>query len=213
MKNGLLTRSIFFILGLLLVTLGNALTILSGEGNGIWTAASLSLATLTKLPLNWVIILVGLLVIVVNVLLLDHFSWYHLAGSVLFVFFFGEFIQLFVHQLAFLKDSFSSNFEKIFLVVFGIVIVCLGTSFYQRANLWMYPTDYLTDILALRFFSGSVFKGQLLAFVPALLIICSAFLATGHLIGIQIGTVLALLANGELIGFFHRYAFPVLKHN
>lgn len=63
------------------------------------------------------------------------------------------------------------------------------------------------------FFSGSVFKGQLLAFVPALLIICSDFLVIGHLIGIQIGTVLALLANGELIGFFHRYAFPVLKHN
>lgn len=175
MKNGLLTRSIFFILGLLLVTLGNALTVLSGEGNGIWTATSLSLATLTKLPLNWVIILVGLLVIVANVLLLDHFSWYHLAGSVLFVFFFGEFIQLFVHQLAFLKDSFSSDFEKIFLVVFGIVIVCLGTSFYQRANLWMYPTDYLTDILALRFFQEVFLRDSYLLLCPLCLLFARPF--------------------------------------
>lgn len=213
MKNRLRTRYLFFILGLLLVTLGNALTILSGAGNGIWTAASLGMASLLSLPINVVIIAIGFIVIIVNMLLLPKFSWRHAAGSVLFVFFFGEFIHLFVRYLAFLKNFSTGLFGQLILVILGIVIVCLGTSFYQRANLWMYPTDFLTDILALRFFSGNVWKGQLLAFLPAVLLIFVTFFCTGHFIGIQIGTLLALSCNGELIAFFHRHAFPTLVHN
>lgn len=207
MKNRLTTRILFFILGLLLVTVGNALMILSGEGNGIWTAAAF------QQPLSLMIILIGCAVILLNMFLLPAFSWWHVAGSVLFVFFFGELIHFFANFLAFLRPGSEAVFMKLALVVLGIVLVCLGTSFYQRASLWMYPTDFLTDILAIRFFDGKAWKGQLLAFAPAVSLILLAFFLKGQLIGIQIGTVLALLFNGELIGLFHRYAFPSFKHN
>lgn len=213
MKNRLITRYCFFLLGLFLVTLGNSFTILSGAGNGIWTAASLGIDRVTDLPLNVILFSIGCLVILANILLQGHFSWFYLAGELLFVFFFSELIQFFVRHLSFLHGYMTSEGARIVLVVCGIVVVCLGTSFYQRANLWMYPTDSLTDILALRFFAGNVWKGQLLAFLPAVLIIVLVFFKEGQWVGIQIGTVLALIANGELIAFFHKHAFPFLKHN
>ncbi|MCK8617106.1 hypothetical protein LNP00_01810 [Fructobacillus sp. M158] len=194
------------------MTFGNALTIISGAGNGIWTAASLDLSQVFHAPLNATIMLIGFLVIIANIVLLPLVSWRHVAGSVLFVFFFGELIHAFALSFFFLRRFFTGGLGQLLLVVLGILIVCLGTSFYQRANLWMYPTDYLTDILASRFFSGNVWKGQLLAFLPALLLIFLAFIVTGNFVGIQIGTLLALFCNGECIAFFNRFAFPSFRH-
>ncbi|MBS9334635.1 hypothetical protein LQZ24_01105 [Fructobacillus sp. M1-13] len=215
MKNTIRVRIFFFLFGLILVAFGNALTIVSGAGNGLWTAAALGLAQLFGQPFALLWFWLGLLVILVNALLSRSLSWVNLVGEFSFVLFFSQLIHLFVTVLKqeWPIESVLSYAFRVMFVIFGIVLVCLGTSFYQRANLWMYPTDSLTDILAFKFFSGNPFKGQLLAFVPAVLLIVLTYLKTGDWVGIQLGTLLALFFNGPLIAFFHRHACPSLKHN
>ncbi|GAP02597.1 hypothetical protein FPFC_020440 [Fructobacillus pseudoficulneus] len=213
MQNKFLTRLLFFFLGLLLVAVGNALSIVSGAGNGLWTAAALGLALVTKIPLAVVLFLIGIMILAVNVFLAKHWSWLTVIGEFLFVLFFSQLIHLFVNFLLPLNIAAVNYWLRVLLAIGGITIVCLGTSFYQRANLWMYPTDSLTVLLTLRFFPRNVARAQLVAFLMPVLIIAVVGLSTQQVIGVQVGTVFSLLCNGLLIAFFNRHICPSLTSN
>lgn len=213
-ENTVSKRILFFFIGLVFVAAGNAMTIVSGFGNGIWTAASLGVGQVIHQPFALMWFCLGVAVILVNVVLIKEWDWFTVVGDFIFVLFFAQLIHVFVTTFSFWSDQVQpGQGTRICLVILGIVIVCLGTSFYQRANLWMYPTDSLTDILAYRFFAGNVFYGQMVAFIPAILVILTVALKEQQFIGVQLGTLFALLFNGELINFFNHHAVKSLRHN
>ncbi|MBS9338090.1 hypothetical protein G6R29_00365 [Fructobacillus sp. M2-14] len=213
-QNTISKRVLFFLIGLVLVAAGNAMTIVSGAGNGMWTASALGVGTVIHQPFALMWFALGVIVIFVNAILVKEWDWFTAVGEFFFVLFFAQLIHVFVSTFSYYQGKVHAGpMEKIGLVVLGILIVCLGTSFYQRANLWMYPTDSLTDILACRFFRGNVFLGQIVAFAPAVFIILLVALKEHELVGVQLGTILALAFNGELIDCFNKHAFTSLKHN
>ncbi|WP_338347319.1 hypothetical protein [Fructobacillus tropaeoli] len=99
------------------------------------------------------------------------------------------------------------------MAIIGITIVCLGTSFYQRANLWMYPTDSLTTLLTSRFFNNHFAWAQLVAFVPPVILIVATTVHLHMVVGVRTGTLFSLVCNGPLIAFFNKRVFPFLRLN
>lgn len=76
--------------------------------------------------------MVGLAVAVINQLLLKKKDFLSFAGEVAFIASFSCFINL---------------FTRIAVGFFGIAILGVSISFYQRANLIMHPNDSTTNIL------------------------------------------------------------------
>ncbi|WP_288846279.1 hypothetical protein [uncultured Fructobacillus sp.] len=212
-NNHIRTRLMFFLLGLVLVAFGNALSIISTAGNGLWTAAALGMAQWSGVSISFILMMIGLIVIGINLLLSGRFSWVTVSGELLFVLLFSQLIHFFVTAL-------SKNFTvpvdlwlRIFLAIVGITIVCLGTSFYQRANLWMYPTDSLTTLLTRRFFHHHFAWAQLVAFVPPVILITATTFHLHAVVGVQVGILFSLACNGSLIAFFNKRVFPFLRLN
>ncbi|CAK1223767.1 hypothetical protein [Fructobacillus cardui] len=212
-NNHIRTRLMFFLLGLVLVAFGNALSIISTAGNGLWTAAALGMAQWSGVSISFILMMIALIVIGINLLLSGRFSWVTVSGELLFVLLFSQLIHFFVTAL-------SKNFTvpvdlwlRIFLAIVGITIVCLGTSFYQRANLWMYPTDSLTTLLTRRFFHHHFAWAQLVAFVPPVILITATTFHLHAVVGVQVGTLFSLACNGSLIAFFNKRVFPFLRLN
>ncbi|NLS37890.1 hypothetical protein GHU05_02945 [Fructobacillus tropaeoli] len=212
-NNHIRTRLLFFLLGLVLVAFGNALSIISTAGNGLWTAAALGLAQWSGVGISFILMVIGLIVIGINLLLSEHWSWLTVSGELLFVLLFSQLIHFFVTAL-------SKNFTvpvalwlRIVLAIIGITIVCLGTSFYQRANLWMYPTDSLTTLLTSRFFNNHFAWAQLVAFVPPVILITATTFHLHAVVGVQAGTLFSLTCNGPLIAYFNKRACPFLRLN
>jgi uncharacterized protein len=212
-NNHIRTRLMFFLLGLVLVAFGNALSIISTAGNGLWTAAALGMAQWSGVSISFILMMIALIVIGINLLLSGRFSWVTVSGELLFVLLFSQLIHFFVTAL-------SKNFTvpvdlwlRIFLAIVGITIVCLGTSFYQRANLWMYPTDSLTTLLTRRFFHHHFAWAQLVAFLPPVILITATTFHLHAVVGVQVGTLFSLACNGSLIAFFNKRVFPFLRLN
>ncbi|CAK1222561.1 Uncharacterized membrane protein YczE (YczE) [Fructobacillus cardui] len=99
-NNHIRTRLIFFLLGLVLVAFGNALSIISTAGNGLWNAAALGLAQWSKTGISLILMTIGLIVIGINLLLSERMSWLTVAGELMFVLLFSQLIHFFVKILS-----------------------------------------------------------------------------------------------------------------
>ncbi|WP_413627962.1 hypothetical protein R4B61_01885 [Fructilactobacillus vespulae] len=211
-NNCLSIRFLFFLIGLFLVSLGNSLSIISLAGNGLWTAASIQISQLGDFSIKAVLIFIGIAAIILNTIL-TKFNWIKILGELVFVFFFGNLINFFIDKFQIITQFTNTYPARITLAIIGIIIVCIGTSFYQRANLWMYPTDHLTAIVYHRFFPKNIKKAQLVVFMIPIAIILITALPLKSMQGIQVGTVFSLLMNGKIIQLSNNYLFPVLKDN
>ncbi|MCK8627941.1 hypothetical protein [Fructobacillus cardui] len=80
-NNHIRTRLMFFLLGLVLVAFGNALSIISTAGNGLWTAAALGLAQRSGVGISLILMMIGLIVIGINLLFSEHWSWLTVSGE------------------------------------------------------------------------------------------------------------------------------------
>lgn len=203
----------FFLLGLVLVAFGNALSIISTAGNGLWTAAALGLAQWSGAGISLILTTIGLIVIGINLLLSEHCSWLTAGGELLFVLLFSQLIYFFVKMLSKNLMVPTNLWLRILLAIVGIIVVCLGTSFYQRANLWMYPTDSFTTLLTRRFFHHHFTWAQLVAFVPPVILIGATAFHLHTVVGVQAGTLFSLACNGPLISYFNKRVFPFFRLN
>ncbi|WP_061993018.1 hypothetical protein [Fructobacillus ficulneus] len=212
MNNKLSTRLAFLLLGIVLISLGNSLSILSLAGNGLWTAAAVQLSLVTHSSIKIILIIIGLIALLANSLL-TKFNWLQSCGELVFVFFFGNLVNLFIHLFHPVTTLTNTMFSKTLLAILGIIIVCLGTSIYQRVNLWMYPTDHLTALLYHHFFKSNFEKAQIITFLIPICIILITSYQLKSLQGIQIGTLFSLIMNGKIIKISNQYLFPFLKFN
>jgi uncharacterized membrane protein YczE len=149
--------------------MGNALSIISDTGSGVWTAASINLSQATQLPIKWILFFTG------------------------------------IPDLSFTI--------RVFVSIFGIIVTCIGTSIYQRANIMMYPTDNLTNLVRQRFTKNNIVLAQRIVFIiPISIVVASAYF-NHHIYGVQIVTIFSFIINGAIIGLSDKYIFPTLIHN
>lgn len=210
---GLKNRLTFFGFGLLLITIGNALSIISDTGSGVWTAASINLSQATQLPIKWTLLFVGTLIILLNQLLSKGVRLYHLLGELIFVFFFSNFIQFFVELLQLTEIPGRSFSFRVIVSIFGVILTCIGTSIYQRANIVLYPTDGLTNSVRQRITNNSIVFAQGLVFLIPIVVIAASAYFNHHIYGVQVVTIFSCISNGTIIGISDKYIFPTLIHH
>ena len=102
---------------------------------------------------------------------------------------------------------------RIFVSCFGVFCFCVAISLYQRANIIMHPNDDTTNILRFLYFKGNATASQITDFIPPIIVIVIAWIATGKLLGINIATLFSFLGNGIIIAWADEHVWPRLVHN
>ncbi|WP_026800059.1 YczE/YyaS/YitT family protein [Pontibacillus halophilus] len=184
-------RTLFFLVGLVTLSLGVSLTIKADLGAGAWDALNAGLTNAIGLTIGTWVMIIGALLIVVNALLGREFPD---VFAVVTVSVLGPLIDFWLLKVL-VGWSPSILVEQSLALVGGIVILALGVAMYIQPKLPLNPVDNFMVAIQKRF-SISISKAKTitesLAFVFALLI--------GGPIGV--GTVVILILVGPTINFF-----------
>ncbi|WP_283590137.1 YczE/YyaS/YitT family protein [Ligilactobacillus saerimneri] len=202
----------YFVLSVIINSLGNALTVSINLGSALWTAASVNLAQTTPVSLSWWLFLSGAIVILTNIIILHHFQTKRIIGNLIFMVPFASLVGIFAHFLVRWGITSLPLSLRVFLDCLGVVLIAVAISLYQRVNWMLHPVDDLMQIIRFRFFKGNSTVAQLVTFTPPLIVIFVIFGLTHHLYAINIGTIFALLFQGTLVGLADQIIFPSLKH-
>ncbi|KRK97507.1 sugar specific permease [Secundilactobacillus odoratitofui DSM 19909 = JCM 15043] len=213
MKNTLKERWIGLIAGLICNAFGNALSIAGNMGSGVWSASAVNLHNWTGISLGFILFCIGVINALTNQILIRRWDGKRFFGEVIFVMFFGTFVQFFVHWFDSMGANTAPVIWRLILSCLGIAIFCVGISLYQRANIFMHPNDDTTNILRFMYLKGNATASQLLDFLPPVIVIIIAFFGTGQILSINLATLFSILCNGVLIATSDRYIWPRLTHN
>ena len=183
-------RIVFFLLGLVFLSLGISLTIKSGFGSGAWDALNVGLSeTIGFTPGTWVV-LVGILLILLNAFLLKSRPDF---GAIITLLLTGVFIDFWLLQI-FAELELAGVFASAGVFLGGVLGMGLGIATYIQAKLPLSPIDNLMMAIHKRFgFNLMISKtiGELTA-------LTLAFIFGGP---IGIGTLIVTFAVGPLIQF------------
>lgn len=213
MKNTLKERWIGLIAGLLFNAFGNALSIAGNMGSGVWSASAVNLHNWTGVSLGILLFLIGVTNALTNQILIHRIDVKRFVGEVIFVMFFGTFVQYFVQLFDKLGVNTAPIIWRLILSCTGIALFCVGISLYQRANIIMHPNDDTTNILRFMYLKGNATASQLLDFLPPIIVIIIAYFPTGRIDSINLATLFSIICNGFIIAAADRYIWPHLTHN
>ncbi len=212
-KNSFKVRFIGLVLGLVLNALGNGLCISSNMGSGIWTASAVNMHNWLGLDTGILLMLIGLANAITNQILIHQIDIKRFIGQIIFVIFYGYFVDIFTDIFNFLGMPHYNVIFRIFFAILGIVCFCVAISLYQRANILMHPNDDTTNILRFHYLKGNSTLAQLIDFIPPIIIVIIAFVNTHEIYSINIATLVSILFNGVFIATADKYIWPRLKHN
>lgn len=187
----LLYRILFFLIGLLFLSFGISLSIVSGLGSGAWDALNVGLSeSIGFTPGTWVVI-VGIFLIILNAFLLKARPD---IGAIVTLFLTGIFIDFWLLQI-FDELILNDFINKILLLLSGLLSMGIGISVYIQAKLPLSPIDNLMMAIRKRF-GFSFMMAKTIGEISALVL---AFIFNGP---IGVGTLLVTFAVGPLIQIF-----------
>lgn len=186
------SRIIGMLLGCVVISLGIAFFKQSGLGNDSITALNLRAAELLGISLGTMNLMANTLFFIAEILwgrkyigLGTFFNW--VAIGYMVTFFYQNIEKIFG-----VATSFPIQFV---FVLLGVVVISIGVSMYQTANLGIAPYDYLAigiaDHTPFPYFGCRIFTDALTALITFLL---------GGLIGL--GTLICAFGLGPFISFF-----------
>lgn len=187
-------RGISFILGLLILSLGVSLTIISRLGAGAWDALSVGLSVLSGFTVGTWVILVGIILIFVNAILLKTRPEFIALITVLILGYFIDFWLLFIFP-NFVAELIAL---RIALLLSGVVLMGFGIAAYLQGKFAIIPIDRFMMAIQTRL-KVSLMVGKTIAEITALVF---AFIVGGP---IGVGTIVVTLSIGPLIQIFFPY--------
>ncbi|WP_370044539.1 YitT family protein [Lysinibacillus sp. RC79] len=181
MKQAFFTRCLFFITGILVLSLGITLTI-KGQifGVGSWDVLHIGLAKSLGLTIGIWSILIGLAILAFDMVVTKRFP---LPGTFIDMFLAGIFIDIFNYWLPDI-DGFGM---QLFAYVSGLILLGWGCGMYMVANLGIGPRDTLM-LLMVHKLGWSVTRSRTTMEVTVAIL--------GFLLGGPIGVGTALMAFG-----------------
>ncbi|SFF92538.1 hypothetical protein SAMN05216353_11423 [Halobacillus alkaliphilus] len=190
MKN-IALKSIFYLVGIVVIAFGISLTIKADLGAGAWDALNVGLTESFGLTVgNWVII-IGALLIVSNALIAKERPDVLAVITILIL---GKVIDFWL--LGVLNTvTFSTFWEQLVILLSGIVAIAIGVALYLQSKFSLNPVDGFMVALQKRFgFSLTLSKT-----------LTEAFALVGALIlggPIGFGTLVILIGIGPAIQYF-----------
>lgn len=140
-------RSLFFLVGIIILSFGISMTIKADLGAGAWDALNVGLSSLIGLTVgNWVII-IGLLLMLINALILKERPEYFAVITIMVIGFMIDFWLLIVME----SWVFSSLIGQVLILLSGIGILGFGVSLYLQPKFPLNPVDGFMVALKRRF--------------------------------------------------------------
>ncbi|APX73420.1 hypothetical protein M5C72_08865 [Companilactobacillus allii] len=199
--------------GLILNAFGNGLCITSNMGSGIWTAAAVNLNEWLGINVGVMLFIFGVLNATTNLILIKRLDVKRFVAEVLYITFFSYFVDVFTNLLTTLGVQQLPMLIRTILSFTGVACFCVAISLYQRANIVMHPNDDTTNILRFMYLKGNSTAAQIIDFVPPIIIVLIAFIATRSIYAVNVGTLFSILLNGVIIAEADKLIWPSLKHN
>lgn len=191
----LLIRILFYIIGLLVTSLGVSLTIKADLGAGAWDALNVGLSTTVGFTVGTWVIIVGIILIVVNALLMKVRPEYL---AVIPIFLMGPFIDFWL-LIAFPNWEPEGFVYQLLILSLGLLGLSMGISIYLQAKFPLIPIDNFMVAIKSRL-PINLGLAKTIGEITALLF---AFLFKGP---IGLGTIIVTFLIGPLIQvFFPRF--------
>lgn len=195
-----LELAIYFGLSIIINSFGNALTVALNLGSPLWTATCVNVSQTIHWSLG-------------NIMVIRKIDLKLIGKSIIFMVLFSYLVSW---LSSILKHSLVMTMNlpmRILFDLFGICLVSLGVSMYQRVNWMLHPADDLMQIVRFKFFNGNSTKAMFAVYLPAIIIVAITFLISHQIVAINIGTIFGLLFQGPMIGICDRICFKRLKHH
>jgi uncharacterized protein len=189
-------RTISYILGLFILSIGISFTIFSRLGAGAWDALSVGLSNLTGFTVGTWVILIGVILIFVNAIILKKRPVLISIVTVLILGYFIDFWLLVVFPNFFIETI----VMRFGILLCGVLLMGFGIATYLQAKFAIIPIDGFMMAIQLRL-KVSLGVAKTIAEVTALVL---AFIVGGP---IGLGTILVTVSIGPMIQLF----FPHLE--
>ena len=206
-------QQIFYLtFSVLINALGNAFTVILNLGSALWTAAAVNLIYVIPISLTLVLVMKNVFGIIANICMLREVDLRRIAGNLLFMLPFSYLVGFFTTLLRPVHLTHLPLIAQIILDLFGVVLIGVAISIYQRVNLILHPLDDMMQIMRFKYLRGNAVKAQLAAYTPPIIVIVVLVLLTHQIHAVNIGTIFALLFQGTIVGYADVWIFPSLKH-
>ncbi|WP_416353039.1 hypothetical protein ACNAN0_07865 [Agrilactobacillus fermenti] len=150
------TQSIsFLILSIILNATGNGLTVSLNLGSALWTASGVNLSHLLHFNLKWLLIIYGVVVVIINAVILQKIEPRRILNNFVFMVPFSYLVGVFADTFDLLNLQRFDLVLRILLDCFGIILIAIAVSIYQRVNILLHPNDDFMQIIRFRFFKGN----------------------------------------------------------
>ena len=215
---------IYFVISLVINSLGNVLTLVTSAkvfpsflGSAYWTAAETNFGIAFHWNLFWAFLILGIVITVLNAILVGRWDWGRALGNVIFMVPFSWLIQTFYTLFTTtikLPEAHSIGLIILYVLInfFGVSLIAIAISIYQRVNLVLHPADDLMQILRFKYFKGAAGKAMWDSYIPPTIMGVIAFAITHQFTYYGIGTIFAFLFQGNITGLADNRVFPSLKH-
>jgi uncharacterized protein len=184
-------RLLFWIVGLIIISLGASLTIKANMGTGAWDALNVGLSRITGLTIGSFVIIIGIILMFINALLMQKRPEYFALFTIFII---GSLIDFWM--LVGLANFEPKVFTiKLITLLLGLLIIGCGVAIYLQPNFPLNPIDNFMMGVSQRLGVSLVVSktiGELLALVLALLV-------KGP---IGYGTIIVTIAIGPFIQLF-----------
>ncbi len=193
--NNYVKRTIRLIFGLFLYALGSFLSIQANIGLAPWEAFSMGGSYLTHISYGNIVVISSFVIIVIDFAFKEKIGF----GTILNAILIGKFVDLI--QFANIIPLMSNFWLGILMLLFGEVVICVGSYFYIGASLGCGPRDALMVALGKRM--PKVPIGAIRGLIEG------AVLIIGWLLGAKIGVGTIISVFG--IGLVLQFTFKLLR--
>ncbi len=206
-------QTIFYLtVSILINAMGNGLTVALNLGSAMWTASAVNISNYFNIQLGSIMVGLGVTCIVINAIINKKVDWKKILGNLVFMVPFSYLVAMFSLLFAYSGIGELPLAIRVFLDIFGIMMLATGVSIYQRVNLILHPIDELMHSIRFIYCKGNPAIAQIVSFIPPMLILIGMFIISGQLYAVNIGTLVSLLFQGSFVGLADKYIFPSLKH-
>ncbi|MDF7636674.1 fructose permease [Leuconostocaceae bacterium ESL0958] len=216
----------YFAFSLVINSMGNVLTIATSQkihpaflGSAYWTAAengwNISFMGNTASGLSIVFFVVGVIIALMNMVLDRKVNLLRFFGNLAFMVPFSLLIGAFsdwFNQILPDADSWLVTLLYVFLNFFGVALIAVAISIYQRTNIVLHPADDLMQILRFKYCNGNAGIAMWISYIPPTIIGVIALIAYPDFSNYGLGTIFAFLFQGGITGWADTRIFPSLKH-
>lgn len=211
-KTDSLQMIVYLLISITINAIGNGLTVSLNLGSALWTASAVNLEHLIHIDLKIILIIYGIIVIIFNSVILKKIEWRRIFNNFLFMIPFSFLVGYANDLFNFLNIGRLNIIIRVILDCFGIVMISVAVSIYQRVNILLHPNDDFMQIIRFKYFKGNAAIAMWVSLIPPILITLICFIISKKIYAINVGTLFAVLFQGVLIGKADRFVFPKLKH-